>query len=173
MKSTWEETYLRSITSAVTLSLDPMIADSVHSFLAILMKSLALLSTSCATSSFSSTSQTPSVASTRNSSSASRTFSIISGSHVIKGCKLTSPMALCHCRRWWLECDDIQWTYLDTASTPSTLQRPQCFKVPPNRRIRLSSSFLSGRWSIDMVRTLPPFCTITARESPASQIQQH
>lgn len=88
-------THLKSITNAVTLSVDPIINASPHNCRAQPRKFFpALASTTRATSSFRITSHTPSEASTKYSSSPVIFFSVISGSQVTYGCKLTSPIAL-------------------------------------------------------------------------------
>lgn len=90
----WENAYLRSMTNAVTLSVEPSIIASWHNFFPIDKKSCELLRTNFATVSLFITSHKPSEAMTRYSSSAAFGFSIISGWLVIYGCNSTSPIAL-------------------------------------------------------------------------------
>mmetsp|Transcript_9335 Transcript_9335/g.18423 ORF Transcript_9335/g.18423 Transcript_9335/m.18423 type:complete len:251 (+) Transcript_9335:735-1487(+) len=137
-----------SITSTVTLSIDPCAKASCVRISAPSCASLQL-SKRRPTSLLFTTSQRPSVASTKYISSGPHSHSLNSGSGMTYSFKRRSPIAR------------------ETARIPSTRQTPQCTTEPPNFAIRSRSSLRSGLWSLDNGSTWPFRCTSTARESPA------
>mmetsp|Transcript_18067 Transcript_18067/g.38867 ORF Transcript_18067/g.38867 Transcript_18067/m.38867 type:complete len:239 (-) Transcript_18067:507-1223(-) len=93
------------------------------------------------------TSQSPSLAKIRNSSSGRSSSSLISGVGMTKRFSGLSPKAL------------------DTASTPPTRHVPAQTTTPPALSIRCLSSLAFGLWSTDIATAFPPRHR-TALESP-------